>query len=261
MAEWCASQQGEQYNLVTLQFYLRTIHLTKVILNKRALHELEEGALYVSLSFTNNLLERLRLPFTEEELEGLIKMINDNSEDSFVFFDNLLSILVYSFNEHLKKRRPSHLQQQQPQQEQEQVAVEPIEEEKSDGKKKKTAISTSSFKRMMKSFFANLYAVNNKSTNSTSFVTLNPEVNREMIVETYAQTELDINECISSLDNEDRKQMLSTEYGSIQEFISAEINSVTECLDKYKNFVAKLFAMMSDEKHRIFAMMINKLVP
>jgi hypothetical protein len=258
MAEWCGSQQGEQYNLVTLQFYLRTIHLTKVILNKRALHELEEGALYVSLSFANNLLERLRLPFSEEEMEGLVKMINDNTEDSFIFFDNLLSILVFAFNEHLKKRRPGAQEEPSPQ------PTPPSAGAPAAGateKKKKTAISTSAFKRMMRTFFVNLYNVNNKSSSSTSFVTLNEQITRETILDVYAQTELDVNECISSIENEDRKQEVTTEYGTIQEFISDEMNSIPESLDKYKNFIAKLFAVMNNEKYRIFAMMINKLVP
>jgi hypothetical protein len=81
MSEWCGHTQDVEYNVLTLQFYLRTLHLTKIILNKRALHELEEGALYVSLSFVNNLLERLNLPFNTDDAKSIMTEIEKEAED------------------------------------------------------------------------------------------------------------------------------------------------------------------------------------
>ena len=55
--------------------------MTKTILNKRALHELEEGALYVSLSFVSNLLDRLHLSWHPDDIQAVHLDIEQESSD------------------------------------------------------------------------------------------------------------------------------------------------------------------------------------
>lgn len=82
LAEWCAIPVTEYYNLDAFNFYLRVLTLSKMLLSKRALHELEEGSLYVSTTFVNNILEKLRLPLSQPEIDELLNKLNALVEDN-----------------------------------------------------------------------------------------------------------------------------------------------------------------------------------
>ena len=46
------------------------------------MHELEDGSLFVSLSFVNSLMEKLQLPLQMDELQEFMYLLRDQSEDN-----------------------------------------------------------------------------------------------------------------------------------------------------------------------------------
>mmetsp|Transcript_6338 Transcript_6338/g.9228 ORF Transcript_6338/g.9228 Transcript_6338/m.9228 type:complete len:1332 (+) Transcript_6338:66-4061(+) len=107
LSNWFGKQQQDIYTVSSLQMYLKALRITKLMLNKRALIELEEGSLHVSLNFFYNLLDRLHLPLTNVETDRLIKSIEEHSSKKFIYFDDLMILLMVAHHKHEEAHRIS----------------------------------------------------------------------------------------------------------------------------------------------------------
>lgn len=98
LTDWMTNSQ------LLLVYNRRVLHFTKVILNKRALHELEEGALYVSTAFIMNMIDKMNVPLLPEELSRFTKAMEAEADGNYVYYDSILLLLVRTYHEHLIAR-------------------------------------------------------------------------------------------------------------------------------------------------------------
>ncbi|KAL9655288.1 hypothetical protein ABK040_009061 [Willaertia magna] len=252
LTEFFETPQHDEYSLATLQLYLKVLHMTKVILNKRALRELEEGSLFVSISFVTNLIEKLEL-FNENEQKEFIAKVQEHAEDDFIYFDLLLRMFIEMYHHWIILKQK----------------VAPTSENdttNSSSSKSKPAtgnqisISIASFKKMLRTYFKRLYIIKDKSTGAGDFVARSEKISKTYLIEVVSQTSDTIKEVIQNKIKEftTQKELFDD---LIQLKSNIEKHSLEEGMNSYRNYIINLLANVEDETHKVFAIMIQKLVP
>lgn len=109
LSQWYGKDQQDIYTPLTLPLYLKALQLTKGILNKKALKELEDGTLFVSETFVYSLLERLKLPLSQDEQRTFFDSVLQQFEDGYIYFDDFMILLVAAYHKHEERRLQEEL--------------------------------------------------------------------------------------------------------------------------------------------------------
>jgi len=268
--------------LETLRFYVKLIMLTKGMLNARALHELDEGSLYVSTSFINVVLEKLRLPLLPHEIDDLLNKLNSLVEDNFIYYDDFMNCMCEVHHKHYElplKRKKAHSRENliinhdntyvnaamaseavnTPNQPSEQPNNAPADVPKSSSSaiQANAPLSLSEFKNLMKNFFGTVYSIKDRSS-GTNFISRAENVTKQELIEMLTMATPNIFQAASILST-DRKAVIINRLNT-QVKNQIELKSIDEVLAEYREVVIALLKEIGEEKNLIFAIMISKLM-
>lgn len=104
LCEHLGIEQETMYNADSFDVYVRMLSITKAMLNKRALRELEDGNLVLSLLFVNILLDRLRIWGDQGIPDEVVERLNAVVRRGFASLEDVAHVLIETHHvAHTKK--------------------------------------------------------------------------------------------------------------------------------------------------------------
>eukprot|EP00818_Percolomonas_sp_WS_P008755 CAMPEP_0117456066 /NCGR_PEP_ID=MMETSP0759-20121206/11685_1 /TAXON_ID=63605 /ORGANISM="Percolomonas cosmopolitus, Strain WS" /LENGTH=1125 /DNA_ID=CAMNT_0005249393 /DNA_START=270 /DNA_END=3648 /DNA_ORIENTATION=+ len=257
LAQWYGKEQQDIYTLSTLSLYLRALNFTKSILNKKALKELEEGTLYVSETFVFNLLDRLKLPLSEDEHQQFFNTVSQQSEEGYIYFDDLSILLIATYHKHEEGQTivgdVSDVLNVPQGEENDPVSAK--NSARSSGKT--SSVSVAAFKRVVRNFFGKIYVVGT-DVNDPTFVRRNENITKRDLVQVYTQCQRLVVEIINSLEQPDVRGKFLEVHSNLYRIVN-EV-ALEEALTHYKNYMCVLLHERQDENSQVFSRMISNLM-
>lgn len=121
------------------------------------------------------------------------------------------------------------------------------------------SITISSFKKMLKTYFKKLYIVRDRIAGPNEFITKNEKISKSNLLEVYHQTTTIFHELIEKRVKEEERFRVLQSHNNL--WSTLERQNLEDGMNSYRMFVIDALSNVHDETFKVFAIMIQKLVP
>ncbi|EFC38590.1 predicted protein [Naegleria gruberi] len=123
----------------------------------------------------------------------------------------------------------------------------------------KFGLPTIALNKMLKTYFKKLYIVRDRIAGPNEFITKNEKISKSNLLEVYHQTTTIFHELIEKRVKEEERFRVLQSHNNL--WSTLERQNLEDGMNSYRMFVIDALSNMHDETFKVFAIMIQKLVP